>query len=293
MFTRIARKVSTQTGKQFKESLKRGDTKFGLFINSGSPVIAEQLSHSRYDWLLIDAQHGPINYNSMSTMLSGIGNGKAKSFVRVAGYDDRSGIQQALDAGSDGVLIPYVNNAEEVQQAVNCCLYPEPSKHDGSRSIYFPQRSSNQDGLLGYTGSWNENALVAIQVETADCIENIDEILSVDGLDIAFLGRNDLAMSMGLFEKYEFPDMYTSVELNEAIEKLIAACKKHNKIAGIFLFGTDGVEEAINQGFNFVSVGNDLHHVLVANTNCVSEIRDITSRTNGEAWEGQDSNLIE
>ena len=293
MFNRIARKVSTQTGKQFKEALKKGDAKFGLFLNSGSPVIAEQLSHSRYDWLLVDAQHGPLNYQSMSNMLSGIGNGKAKSFVRVSGYDDRAGIQQALDAGSDGILIPYVNNAAEVQQAVNCCLYPEPSKHDGNRSIYFPQRSSNEAGLLGYTGNWNENALVAIQVETADCIENIDEILAVEGLDIAFLGRNDLAMSMGLFEKYEFPDMYTSPELNEAVEKLLAACKKHNKIAGIFLFGTDGVEEALNSGFNFVAVGNDLHHVLVANTGMVSEIRDITSRTEGEQWNGQDSNLIE
>jgi 2-keto-3-deoxy-L-rhamnonate aldolase RhmA len=117
--------------------------------------------------------------------------------------------------------------------------------------------------------------------------------LAVEGLDIAFLGRNDLAMSMGLFEKYEFPDMYTSPELNEAVEKLLAACKKHNKIAGIFLFGTDGVEEALNSGFNFVAVGNDLHHVLVANTGMVSEIRDITSRTEGEQWNGQDSNLIE
>lgn len=292
MFNRIARKVSTQTGKQFKEALRKGESKFGLFLNSGSPVIAEQLSHSRYDWLLVDAQHGPLNYESMSHMLSGIRTGHAKSLVRVAGYDDRAGIQQALDAGSDGVLIPYVNTAEEVRQAVSCCYYPEPSKRQGSRSVYFPQTSSNAGGLLGYTGAWNENALVAVQVETADCIENIDEIVGVEGLDIAFLGRNDLAMSMGLFEKYEFPDMYSSPELNEAVEKLLAACKKHNKIAGIFLFGTDGVEEALQQGFNFVAVGNDLHHVLVANTGMVAELRDITNR-GGEQWEGQDSSLVE
>jgi 4-hydroxy-2-oxoheptanedioate aldolase len=138
MFNRIARSVSKQTGKQFKEALKKGDAKFGLFLNSGSPVIAEQLSFGKYDWLLVDAQHGPLTHESMSGMLSGISNGKAKSFVRVAGYDDRAGIQQALDAGSDGVLIPYVNNAKEVQQAVNSCLYPQPSKNKGTRSIYFP-----------------------------------------------------------------------------------------------------------------------------------------------------------
>lgn len=293
MFNRIARQVSNVTGKQFKEALKKGETKIGLFINSGSPVIAEQLSQSKYDWLLVDAQHGPINYQSMSSMLSGIGNGKAKSFVRVAGFDDRAGIQQALDAGSDGILVPYVNNAKEVQEAVNSCLYPQPSKHQGNRSIYFPQRSSNAAGLLGYTGNWNENALIAVQIETADSIKNIDEILSVEGVDIAFLGRNDLAMSMGLFEKYEFPHMYTSPELNAAIEKLLAACKKHNKIAGIFLFGTDGVEESLKSGFNFVSVGNDLHHVLVSNTQMVNQVKDITKRIGGKPWEGQDSNLVQ
>lgn len=293
MFNRIARKVSAQTGKQFKESLKSGEAKFGLFLNSGSPVIAEQLSHSKYDWLLVDAQHGPLNYQSMSGMLSGISNGKAKSLVRVCGYDDRAGIQQALDAGSDGILIPYVNTAEEVQQAVNCCLYPEPSKHSGNRSIYFPQTSSNEGGLLGYTGSWNENALVAVQIETAQSIDNIDAIVGVEGVDIVFLGKNDLAMSMGLFEKYEFPDMYTSPELNGAVDKLLAACKKHNKIPGVFLFGTADVEGALDSGFNFVAVGNDLHHVLAANTGFVADIREITGRTRGEAWNGQDSNLIE
>lgn len=98
---------------------------------------------------------------------------------------------------------------------------------------------------------------------------------------------------MGLFEKYQFPDMYTSPELKEAVQKLLDACKKHNKIAGIFLFGTDGVEDAIKSGFSFVAVGNDLHHILVASTGMVKNIRDITSRTHEKAWNGQDSKLVE
>lgn len=95
-------------------------------------------------------------------------------------------------------------------------MYPEPSKHQGSRSIYFPQRSTNEKGLLGYVGNSNKNVITAIQVETQSCIDNIDEIMSIPELDIAFLGKNDLAMSMGLFEKYDFPHMYTSPELKEA-----------------------------------------------------------------------------
>src|SRR5437588_232635 len=68
----------------------------------------------------------------------------------------------------------------------------------------------NKKGLLGYAGDWNDNIVCAMQVETADCIKNIDEIAAVKGVDILFLGQNDLCMSMGLYEKYKFPDMYTS-----------------------------------------------------------------------------------
>ena len=150
-------------------------------------------------------------------MLAGISNGGAKSMVRVAGYHDRGGIQQSLDMGADGVLVPYINTAEEARQAVTCTRYPTA----GTRSVYFPQRSMNRAGLLGYVGAANSNTIVALQVETASCIENIDEIAAVPGVDILFLGQNDLCMSMGLYEKYEFPHMYTSPELLEATDKLL------------------------------------------------------------------------
>src|SRR6516165_11518557 len=98
------------TGKQFKAQLREGNPKFGLFVNSHSPTVAEQLAHSGYDWLLVDTQHGPMGNETLSGMLAGIANGGAKSLVRVGQYSDRPGIQQALDMGSDGVLIPYINS---------------------------------------------------------------------------------------------------------------------------------------------------------------------------------------
>ena len=120
----------------------------------------------------------------------------------------------------------------------------------------------NKGGLLGYAGAANDNVIVALQVETADCIKNIDDIAAVPGVDILFLGQNDLCMSMGLYQKYKFPDMYTSPELNDATEKLKAAAKKNNVILGIFLFGTSRVGEFLEKGFPFMSLGNDLHHIL-------------------------------
>src|SRR4051794_27106949 len=222
------------TGKEFKSQLREGRPKMGLFVNSHSPTVAEQLASSGYDWLLVDTQHGPMGNETLSGMLAGITLGGAKSMVRVGGYDDRPGIQQALDMGSDGVLVPYINNADEARQAVSCVRYPTA----GTRSVYFPQRSMNAKGLLGYAGAWNDNAICALQVETADCIKNIEAIAAVPGVDILFLGHNDLCMSMGLFEKYKFPDMYTSPELGQATAALQAAAKKNNIILGLFLFGT-------------------------------------------------------
>jgi 4-hydroxy-2-oxoheptanedioate aldolase len=267
------------TGAEFKAQLRAGTPKLGLFVNSHSPTVAEQLAHSGYDWLLVDTQHGPMGNERLSAMLAGIANGGAKSLVRVGGYADRAGIQQSLDMGADGVLVPYINTAEEARQAVNCTRYPTA----GTRSVYFPQRSMNKAGLLGYAGKANENVITALQVETADCIKNIDEIAAVPGVDLLFLGQNDLCMSMGLYEKYEFPHMYTSPELAEATNKLIAAAKKNNVILGLFLFGTSRVGEFLEKGFPLISVGNDLHHILTQAGAYVNDVEKI-AKEKGKSW---------
>jgi 4-hydroxy-2-oxoheptanedioate aldolase len=275
------------TGAEFKKELREGQPKMGLFLNSSSPTVAEQLAHSGYDWLLVDTQHGPMGYESLSGMLAGIANGGAKSMVRVGSYQDRPGIQQALDMGADGVLIPYINTAEEARQAVSCARYPTA----GTRSVYFPQRSMNRAGLLGYAGAANSNIIVALQVETASCIENMDEIAAVPGVDILFLGQNDLCMSMGLYEKYEFPHMYTSPELGAATDKLRAAAKKNNVILGLFLFGTSRVGEFLEKGFTFISIGNDLHHILTQAGAYVKDMEAI-AKDKGKSWDRRPTALV-
>src|SRR3954468_18659999 len=266
------------TGAEFKKQLRAGTPKMGLFINSHSPTVVEQLAHSGYDWLLVDSQHGPMSYETLSTMLAGISSGGAKSMVRVGGYQDRPGIQQSLDTGADGILVPYINTAEEARAAISCMRYPTA----GTRSVYFPQRSMNKAGLLGYAGSANDNVIKALQVETADCIKNIDEIAAVPGLDMLFLGQNDLCMSMGLYEKYKFPDMYFSSELAAATDKLRAAAKKNNVILGLFLFGTSRVGEFLEKGFPLISLGNDLHHMLTQASAYVKDVETF-SRTKGKS----------
>ena len=275
------------TGAEFKKQLRANTPKLGLFLNSHSPTIAEQLSHSGYDWLLVDTQHGPMGNETLSGMLAGISSGGAISLVRVGSYADRPGIQQSLDMGADGVLVPYINTAEEARAAVSCCRYPTA----GTRSVYFPQRCMNKGGLLGYAGDANANVIVALQVETADCIANIEDIAAVPGVDILFLGQNDLCMSMGLYEKYKFPDMYTSPELGEATAKLMATARKHDIILGLFLFGTTRVGEFLDKGFRFISVGNDLHHVLTQSGAYVKDVEAL-GQTGGSGWQRRPSSLI-
>ncbi|MBC7924486.1 MAG: hypothetical protein H7039_02420 [Bryobacteraceae bacterium] len=274
------------SGAEWKDHLRNGQPKIGLFVNSHSPTVAEQLAHSGYDWLLVDMQHGPMGYEQLSAMLCAIQNGGARSMVRVAGYHDRAGIQQALDLGADGVLIPYINTVEEARQGVSCAKYPT----EGTRSVYFPQRATNKAGLLGYVGGANKNTIIALQVETASCIENMEAIAAVPGVDILFLGQNDLCMSMGLFEKYEFPHMYTSPELGAATEKLVGEARKNNVILGVFLFGTARVGEFLDKGFTFISLGNDLHHVLTQAGAYVKDVEEISKSRKG--WARAASALI-
>jgi 4-hydroxy-2-oxoheptanedioate aldolase len=149
----------------------------------------------------------------------------------------------------------------------------------------------NKGGLLGYAGAWNNNAIVALQVETASCIENMEEIAAVPGVDILFLGQNDLCMSMGLYEKYEFPHMYTSPELAAATNKLVENARKNNVILGLFLFGTSRVGEFLEKGFTFISVGNDLHHILTQAGAYVGDMEKIAA-DKGKSWKRRDTALF-
>ena len=279
--------TSSISGADFKEQLRNGTPKIGLFVNSHSTTITEQLAHSGYDWLLVDTQHGPMSSETLSTMLCAIASGGAKSMVRVAGFHDRGGIQQALDLGADGVLVPYINTADEARQSVSCARYPT----EGTRSVYFPQRSTNKAGLLGYVGNANKNVIVALQVETASCIENIAEIAAVPGVDMLFLGQNDLCMSMGLYEKYEFPHMYTCGELQDATTKLVEEANKNGVILGVFLFGTSRVGEFLDKGFTFISLGNDLHHVLTQAGTYVKEVEAI-AQGQRKSWSRAATSLL-
>ena len=270
--------MADESSTALKDELRAGHPKFGVFVNSSSNTVSEMISHLSFDWVLLDTQHGPMNPQRLGTMISAAQSGGVKVFVRVADPRDRNGAQQALDLGADGIMFPTVNNAEEAVQAVSYCRYPTA----GTRSVYHPQRSNIKKGLLGYVGNANKNVIVMCQIETKEGIQNVDAIAAVDGVDVLFLGPNDLCMSTGLFEgKYKFPEMYTSPEMKAMEQKLIAAAKRNNKILGVFVFGTDRVPYFLDLGFSLVSVGNDLHMLSSAGEKFLGTLKPLAGSKAG------------
>ena len=155
--------------------------------------------------------------------------------VRVEGYHDRGGIQQALDLGADGVLVPYINTAEEARQAVSCRRYPTA----GTRSVYFPQRSMNKGGLLGYAGAANKNNIVALQVETASCIQNIDGDCSGAGRRHPVSRAERSVHVDGALREVRIPaHVHVAGTARPRLRSWCERRSKNNVILGLFLFGT-------------------------------------------------------
>ncbi len=145
-----------------------------------------------------------MGFETLSAMLAGIANEVAQNHWCV--WPDtmtaRAFSRRARYGVADGVLIPYINTAEEARHSRE--LRPLPDLRHPLRLL--PLRSMNKKGLLGYASAASENTILALQVETAVCIKNIDEIAAIPGVDILFLGQNDLCMSMGLYRKVrDFP----------------------------------------------------------------------------------------
>ena len=192
----------------------------GLFLNSHSPTVAEQLAHSGYDWLLVDSQHGPMGYEKLSAMLSGISNGE-RQVAGGSGWQDMA-TARAFSSRSIWARTAYSRALHQHCRGGAASGELLPVSDDLGRARFTSRSAApTKAACWAMPGAWNSNAIVALQVETASCIENIEEIAAVPRVDILFLGQNDLCMSMGLYNKYEFPHMYTSPELGAATNKLV------------------------------------------------------------------------
>ncbi len=227
-----------------KEKLDKGEVAIGMFVTIGHPDVTERLSMVGLDWLLLDAEHGPLGFETMQTMMQAMRGESCSPIIRVQ-WNDPVVIKRALDIGAHGVLIPWVNTREEAEAAVAACKYPPR----GIRGCG-PRRA----GLVGgrdYIATANDSLLVAVQIETAMAVENIDEILAVDGVDTVYIGPVDLSMSM-----FGAPGKWDEPSFQAAFDRVLEASARAGKPAGMYC-GADNIEWAIEKGFRFPTIGND------------------------------------
>jgi 2-keto-3-deoxy-L-rhamnonate aldolase RhmA len=224
-----------------KERLKRGETLIGTFVGLGHPDVTEWLSRLGFDWLLLDAEHGPMDFETLQSMMQSMTGSSCIPVVRPQ-WNDPVIIKRILDIGAYGVLVPWVNSKEEAEAAVRACRYPP----EGVRG-WGPRRAGMFDP--DYFKSANEEILVAVQIETEKALRNIDEILSVGGVDACYIGPNDLSCSLG----FGMPPRWDEPRYLEAFDKVLMAVEKCGKSAGMFAT-IENIGWAVEKGFRFNTV---------------------------------------
>jgi 4-hydroxy-2-oxoheptanedioate aldolase len=217
----------------------------GGWLTIPSAFSAEMMAHQNLDWLCVDMQHGLIDYSMALAMLQAISTTETTPFVRVP-WNDPGIIMKMLDAGAYGVIVPMVNSRAEAEAAAAACRYPPR----GIRS-FGPVRAVYYAGLDYFAYAHQEVCCIP-QIETTTALENLDDILSVDGVDAAYIGPMDLSISLGLP-----PQMDSEVEAYaEARQRILEACRRHNVAAGINSTAVTAPKR-IAEGFRMVLVSSD------------------------------------
>jgi 2-keto-3-deoxy-L-rhamnonate aldolase RhmA len=157
----------------------------GTWLNLGSSSTAEMAANAGFDWVLIDLEHGVGDHPQLVHQLQAVSGTPAAPIIRIA-WNDAPRFKRVLDLGASGVMVPYVNSAEEARQAVAATRYPP----QGVRGVAKMNRAAGfGEDFDDYFAKANQNLLTVVQVETREAIDNAEAIISVDGVDVLFLDR--------------------------------------------------------------------------------------------------------
>jgi 4-hydroxy-2-oxoheptanedioate aldolase len=220
----------------------------GMWVCSGSPLVAEICAGAGLDWLLIDAEHSPNGLEGILAQLQAVRGYPVTAVVRPP-VNDAVIIKQYLDLGVQSLLIPMVHTADEAAAAVSATRYP-PLGIRGVGSAL--ARSARWNRIPDYLAHASESITVIVQIESAQAVENVGEILAVDGIDAVFIGPSDLAASMGVLGEQEHPDVVA------AVEHCIKAATAAGKPVGVNAFAEATARRYLAAGADFVLVGADV-----------------------------------
>ncbi len=258
---------------KLREIARSGGTIINGWCAIPDSYAAEVYSHCGWDSVTIDLQHGPVDFTRAMPMLQAISTTDAVPLCRVP-WNDAAIIMKLLDAGSYGLVCPMINTKAEAEQFVSFGRYPPL----GTRSMG-PNRAVQYAGADYWQGA-NEEVLLFAMIETRAGLENLDEILSVKGLDGVYVGPSDLSMAFGKPPTLDPSDG----EVIAAIEKIAQVTRGKGLIAGVHCDGPATAKKRIGQGYNFVTLMNDARAMAVAATNMVKETRGDAGRVTAKTY---------
>jgi 4-hydroxy-2-oxoheptanedioate aldolase len=229
---------------EFLSQLIKGP-RFGTWLSLGDPLATEIMGAAGYDWVVLDTQHGAITWDRMLPAIQALNLFGARPFVRVA-WNDPALLMRAMDLGAQGVVVPMVSTAEQARLAAQAIRYPP----HGIRS-YGPVRSSYMA-----SGVPKEDAVCFVMIETAEALENLDEIAATPGVDGLFVGPVDLAYSLGVGPGFQMPP-----EVLAACQRVVGVCKRHNLAPGCAGISPENVQLLMNHGMRALAFGSDAAHI--------------------------------
>ncbi len=236
----------------FRQRVLGGELVTGTWLNLGSTVTAEMASVLNFDWALIDREHGVGDQSELLTQLQAIGSNKTVPIVRIP-YRNEGSVKLALDLGAGGIMVPYVESAEEAAEFVSWCKYPPAGRRGAAKGV---RASAYGTEFETYFPEANESILTVVQIESQRGVQNVQSIANVPGVDVLFVGPFDLSINLGIREQY---DHLLFIETTDAI---ISAAKSAGKPAGILVLAEERVSTAVKQGYTFVACGSDGGHVF-------------------------------
>lgn len=238
-----------------RERLEAGELALGCGLRQARTVdIGRIMAACGFDFLFIDMEHGSHNLDQVAQIQVAALDAGIAPIVRVPGFEHHHA-SRALDAGALGIVFPHVDTPEQAAALARMCRFPPV----GTRSMGGPPVQ------LGFAAvkpadavtAVNEAVLVTVMVETRQAIANVDAIAATPGVDVVLVGTNDLCLDMGIPGQYEAP------ELVEAYRKIIAACDKHGKWAGLGgVYVPELMEKRIAMGFRMILSGSDLAFLM-------------------------------
>lgn len=218
------------------------------WLSIASTYSAEGVGHSGVHAVTVDLQHGMLGFSDALAMMQAISATPAIPMVRVPDLNPAQ-IMHLLDAGSYGIICPMISTPEQTRQLVAACRYPP----HGNRS-FGPSRGLLYGGP-DYVAQSDKTVMAIPMIETAEAVDRIEEILNVDGVDMVYMGPNDLAFALDGHVAHPRP------KSEAALLHVLAAAKKHNVPVGIFCSSGEEAKARIQQGFNLVTPGNDFAHL--------------------------------